>query len=255
MSTPSTPEEIARVVSLMIAAPSLLLLLDYDGTVTPIVSRPELARPDDDLRDLLGRLARRKGTWVEVVSGRTRESLVEWLGDLGVGLHAEHGLWSRDRSGSAWRSHRRLPDGWKATVRPVLDARVSSAPGSFIEEKSASLAWHYRQVDSALAKLQAEELRKELTALSARGPYDVLAGDKVLEVRLSGVHKGIVVPELMRSHPGATVAAFGDDTTDADLFAALPDDGFTIHVGPLDGPGGLHIESPAEARRILRGLL
>src|SRR5262249_16963337 len=151
----STPEQMARAVDRMAAAPSLLLLLDYDGTITPIVSRPELARPDDDLRDLLGRLARRESTWVEVVSGRPRESLESWLGDRGVGLHAEHGFGSRESSEGAWRAHRRLPEGWKATVRPILDDFVARTPDSFVEEKSASVAWHYRQVAPPLAALRA----------------------------------------------------------------------------------------------------
>ncbi|NUO54524.1 MAG: trehalose-phosphatase [Polyangiaceae bacterium] len=255
MSTPSTPEEIAHAVERMALAQALLLLLDYDGTMTPIVGRPELARPDDDLRDLLGRLSHRPNTWVEVVSGRTRESLEGWLGDLGVGLHAEHGFWSREQPDGVWRAHRELPTGWKAAVRPIFDDFVSRTPGSFIEEKSASLAWHYRQVDAPVGIIHADELHRELSALSSTGPFEVLLGDKVIEVRLAGVNKGVVVPELLRSHPDATVAAFGDDTTDADLFAALPEDGLTIHVGPLEGPGGLHIESPAQARRILRELL
>jgi trehalose 6-phosphate synthase/phosphatase len=255
MSGRSTPEEIARVVERLVVARALLLLLDYDGTMTPIARRPELARPDADLRDLLGRLARRPSTWVEIVSGRPRDSLEEWLGDLGVGLHAEHGFWSRTASDGVWRAHRRLPDGWKARVRPILDDFTARTPGSFVEEKSASLGWHYREVSASVGAVRADELRKELTVLSSSGPFDVLDGDKVIEVRLAGVHKGVIVPELLRRHPGATVAAFGDDTTDTDLFAAVPEDGFTIHVGPLDGPGGLHIPTPADARKILRELL
>lgn len=254
MPRPSTPEQIAYVVERLAAARSLLLLLDYDGTLMPIVRRPELARPDDDLRDLLARLARRERTWVEVVSGRTRESLEMWLGDLGVGLHAEHGFWSRHAAETVWRAHRQLPEGWKAAVRPILDDFTGRTPGSFVEEKSSSLAWHYREAETRLGPLHAEGLRRELATLPATGPFEVLLGDKVIEVRLAGVHKGIVVPELLHAHRGATVAAFGDDTTDEDLFAAVPADGITVHVGPLDGPGFLQIASPAEARQILCAL-
>ena len=84
------------------AAPALLLVLDYDGTLVPFALTPELAGPDREVIALLQDLAARPRTEVHVVSGRTRETLESWLGPLPIGLHAEHGLSSRAPSAGAW---------------------------------------------------------------------------------------------------------------------------------------------------------
>src|SRR3954466_3158963 len=81
---------------------NLLLLLDYDGTLVPYTATPELARPDMALLELLGALSARPRTELHVVSGRTRETLEQWLGSLPIALHAEHGFWSRPMGSSEW---------------------------------------------------------------------------------------------------------------------------------------------------------
>src|SRR5439155_3971 len=94
-SPPSRAATPPAVVERLRAAAHLLLLLDYDGTLVPHASVPELATADEPLLDLLRTLAARPRTAVHVVSGRSRESLERWLGRLPIGLHADHGFWSR----------------------------------------------------------------------------------------------------------------------------------------------------------------
>src|SRR5262249_37679538 len=79
-------------------------LLDYDGTLRELVTHPALAAPTAELRDLLVRLAALPGTDVHIVSGRTRESLESWLGDLPVSLGAEHGAFIRKPDGTWHRN-------------------------------------------------------------------------------------------------------------------------------------------------------
>src|SRR5438552_3801868 len=93
------PATTHAVVEQLRAATNLLLLLDYDGTLVPHASVPELATPDEALLELLRTLAARPRTHVHVVSGRSRESLDRWLGRLPIGLHADHGFWSRPANG------------------------------------------------------------------------------------------------------------------------------------------------------------
>jgi trehalose 6-phosphate synthase/phosphatase len=141
-------------------------------------------------------------------------------------------------------------------VRPVLEEFSERVPGSFVEEKTASLAWHYRQVESEFGAWQARELRLHLADTFGSGPVEVLNGDKVVEVRPRGVHKGRVVgPVLETATPGALVVAIGDDRTDEDLFAALPEEGFAIHAGSKPTRAGYRVGGPGEVRKLLAALL
>lgn len=250
---PAGPEQ---ALEQMRAARHLLLLLDYDGTLVPFAPRPELAEPDAELKALLRRLATRPGTSVHLVSGRPRESLEAWFGELPLGLHAEHGLWSRLGPDQPWQALEGTQGDWKALVRPLLQSFTARVPGAFVEEKSASLAWHYRQVDPVFGADHSRELRQHLREVFDQGPLEVLTGDKVVEVRLRGVHKGRIVSSVLPGLPeGALVVAVGDDPTDEDLFAALPEGGLAIHVGHQHSRARYRVPGPEAVRRLLSALL
>jgi trehalose 6-phosphate synthase/phosphatase len=206
-----------------------VLLLDYDGTLVPFADRPELAAPDPQLVALLSSLAADPSNAVHVVSGRSRESIERWLGALAIGLHAEHGLWSRYAASAPWTSASVGRD-WMQRVRRTMDDFSARAPGAWTEEKSASLAWHYRLAGPAVGAPLAAELHAAL-ARGAEG-YEVLDGTCVVEARPIGVHKGTVVAEIVRRAPvGSAILAIGDDVTDEDLFAALPEGAASYKVG------------------------
>ncbi len=250
--SPAVTELVARLKG----ARQRVLLLDYDGTLVGPAPRPELAVPDPELMALLAQLAAVPGTQVHVVSGRLKESLEEWLGALPVGLHAEHGLWSRSGPGAPWRMLEGVSSEWKALARPLLDAFTARVPGSFVEEKTASLAWHYRQVDPEFGAWQSRELRLKLCEALGSGPLEVLPGDKVVEVRPKGVNKGRVVGQaLAGAEPGSLVLAFGDDRTDEDLFAALPEGALSVHSGGKPSRAMYRVSGPSEVRKILATLL
>jgi trehalose 6-phosphate synthase/phosphatase len=231
-----------------------VLILDYDGTLVPTARTPSAAPPDSDLRALLRALAARPRTRVHVVSGRPREDLEAWLGDLPIGLHAEHGFWSRPPSGSPWLARRTLDDGWKRHVRPLLDELTASTPGSFVEEKTSALVWHYRLADPEFAARQSRDLRLHLVNALSNAPVEVLSGDKVVEVRAQGIHKDVVLHALAIPD-GASIVAMGNDSTDDDLFRALPDTALTVHVGRGATHARYRIWSVDQARALLRRLL
>jgi trehalose 6-phosphate synthase/phosphatase len=212
-------------------AEHLLLILDYDGTLSPIAPTPDLARPSRELLALLADIAARPGTAVHVVSGRKRGTLDEWLGSLGVALHAEHGVWTRG-AGGAWQTTVPLASPWREPVLAILREVTSRTPGSLVEEKTPGLAWHYRMADPEFGAAQANELRVHLAQLLSNEPVEVLQGHKVIEVRPHGVNKGTVMrPVLASAPPGAAILAIGDDATDEDLFAALPQEAIAVRVG------------------------
>jgi trehalose 6-phosphate synthase/phosphatase len=253
---PSSSAAVHDAVRGMRAASHLLLLLDYDGTLVPFAAVPELAAPDAALVALLGRVAARPHTAVHVVSGRRRDTLERWLGALPIGLHAEHGLWSRPQPSDDWRQAVDPPTEWRERVRPILQDFVANTPGSLIEEKTASLAWHYRMADPEYGAAHAQELQMHLAQLLSNAPVEILRSAMVVEIRPHGVHKGLIVPPLVEAAPpGTLVVGIGDDHTDEDLFAALPADALSIHVGPQASRAALRIPNIEATRRILAELV
>jgi len=258
----SSAADLSEITRRVRASEQALLILDYDGTLVPFAPTPDAASPDPELLDLLHALAERPGMQVHVISGRTRGSIDRWLGALPIGLHAEHGLWSRTAPGLPWRILRPVSQSWKERVRPIMEHFVSTTRGSFIEEKTASLAWHYRLAEADFTREadfgehQARELRLLLREMLSNAPVEVLAGNKVVEVRPQGVNKGMVVPVLVASMPeGTAILAVGDDRTDEDLFAALPDEAISVHVGEAPSLARYRVAGPGEVRALLRSLL
>jgi trehalose 6-phosphate synthase/phosphatase len=210
----------------------LTLVLDYDGTLVPIASAPDLAVPDADLLSLLVALAARPSTDVHVVSGRPRDVLDGWFSHLPISLWAEHGFWHRPGAGSEWLPAMAVPTDWANKVYPILEHFTASTPGSLIEKKSASVAWHYRIAHAEFGTRQAHELRMLLGDALSNQPLEVFEGKKVIEVRLRGVNKGLAAHRILAAATEpASILAIGDDLTDEDLFAALPESSITIAVG------------------------
>ncbi|WP_437486197.1 bifunctional alpha,alpha-trehalose-phosphate synthase (UDP-forming)/trehalose-phosphatase [Sorangium sp. So ce1014] len=238
------------------SAPSLVVMLDYDGTLVPLAAMPELAPPDEELIADLRALAARPRTQVHVVSGRPREDLERWLGELPISLHAEHGFFSRAGPGEPWVALREASLDWKPRVREILQGFVDRTAGSFIEEKVVSIAWHYRSADPELASHMAREVPAKLDEVLRERDLELIPGRKVLEVRLRGVNKGVIVPRVLATvTPEAMVVALGDDRTDEDLFAALPPTALTVHVGGGASSAAFQLPDPAAARRFLRALV
>ncbi len=233
------------------AARALTLLLDYDGTLVPLAPEPAAASPNAALRALLASLVTEAGVEVHVVSGRDAETLDRWLGDLPLHVHAEHAAFYRP-PGGAWSPP---PAGLGAHAAPVLAAMRTFAartPRAFVEEKPVGLAWHYRLADVEQGATAASELRHHLRVLLANAPVEVIAGNKVLEVRPHGVNKRLA---LDRVAPGATLLAFGDDRTDDDLFAALPPRAVGVAVGERPRRAAWRVADVGAVRALLARLV
>ena len=121
------------------------------------------------------------------------------MGKLPISLIAEHGVWLRNKN-SDWRMLKAMTADWKERVRPILQLYVDRLPGALLEEKEFSLAWHYRRADPEQASLRAKELLDDLAGYTRNIDVQVFEGNKVIEVRNSGVNKGTaVVPIASRS--------------------------------------------------------
>ena len=194
-------EERRALVARMQRARYLLLFLDFDGTLVPFAPLPELAKPDAELLELLAALSARPRTEVHVVSGRSRESLERWLGGLRIGLHAEHGFWSRRAGAQEWICVEEPNLEWRSAVLSILEDWSARTPGSLVEEKSICIAWHYRAADPEFGAHPAKELHIHLRELLSNVPVEILAGDKVIEVRPHAANKGRMVLPILAARP------------------------------------------------------
>ncbi len=124
----------------------------------------------------------------------------------------------------------RLSTEWKDVLRPQLELAVDRTPGSFIEEKDFSLAWHYRAAQAEQASARLRELIELLVPTADALGLGLLEGNKVLEIKNAEVDKGRAAYRWM-SGEGTFVLAAGDDRTDEDVFSAAPDNVWTIKIG------------------------
>jgi trehalose 6-phosphate synthase/phosphatase len=247
-----SPEAVARA---LMSEPDrqVAILLDYDGTLVGLRPSPDEASPDPDLLRLLATLALLPGVEVHVVSGRRRDDMDLWLGSLPIGLHAEHGLWSRDTRQARW-VRRDVRTEWLESARELMGARTLGTPGSFVESKDASLAWHYRNVPTVAGRREAAALIGELEAALDGTTAEILRGSRVVEVRDSSMNKGLIVEDIAAAVPSARMLIVGDDVTDEDMFRAAPPDAVTVHVGSGATLAAMRLMGPDQVRKMLTEL-
>jgi trehalose 6-phosphate synthase/phosphatase len=234
-------------------SPRRLVLLDYDGTLVPIVDDPAAAAPDTRLLPLLARLAAEPATQVVVVSGRDAPTLERWFDGTRVGLVAEHGARSRRPDGT-WADGPEGTPGWKGPLVNLMQVFSDRLPGSWVEEKEYCVAWHYRGADDELGPVRARELIEALRDWKGGAGVHVLRGKKVVEVRPAGTSKADAVARWVGSVRPDFVLAAGDDETDEEMFAVLPDGALSIRVGLGDSRARFNVEDPAALRDFLSEL-
>lgn len=252
------PLEKSQLLDAFGRAQSRLIMLDYDGTLAPFASIPQSAIPSQHLIEMLKRLIRVEHSTIALISGRSRADLEQWFAGIpNLWIAAEHGalLWSpilRD-----WEQPLHdVPDDWKKCVYPILEHFVDRTPGSFIEEKEFSLVWHYRMADPEFGDWLANDLVANLDHMLAESPVKAVKGQKTVEVKSLWANKGQVYSRLLLSGtvPDFIMAA-GDDVTDEDLFARLPESAWTIHVGRNQSRAKYYLSNPDEMIALLAQLL
>lgn len=230
-----------------------LLLLDYDGTLAPIMPTPELAAPSAEVRDLLKKLAAQPSTTCVIISGRPHEVLEEWLGDLPVAFVAEHGLAWREKDG-VWEWNEDLQTDWKEEVRKVFRRYVERMPGALIEEKMATIAFHYRNVDGFVREEKLNELNDELQSILHNHLLKLIKGKMVYEVIMNGASKGVAASAWYGRELWDFALAMGDDTTDEAMFEDLPSEVCTVKVGLEPTAARYKVGSQIEATQLLHEL-
>ncbi len=203
--------------------------LDYDGTLTPIVQRPELAVLSPGMKDTLQRLAELTPT--AVVSGRDLHNVKKLVGIDELTYAGSHGFDILGPDISYQHGKDFKPDLDQA--EQDLQEDIEAVPGAFIERKEFSIAIHFRESDDS----DIPRVKRAVEKISAK--HDRLrmsSGKKIFELQPDiDWNKGRALLWLRKKMnldtPDTLVFYIGDDTTDEDAFRVLQEEGIPIVVG------------------------
>ncbi|HYW97308.1 MAG TPA: bifunctional alpha,alpha-trehalose-phosphate synthase (UDP-forming)/trehalose-phosphatase [Bacteroidales bacterium] len=229
-----------------------MIFLDYDGTLQGFFKDPQDAKPDKELYSILKKLTADKKNNVVIISGRDKETLSNWFNaDWRIGFIAEHGVWHKKVDGQ-WHTVDAIDKDWMEIIKPILDFYVDRTPRSFIEEKNYSLVWHYRDSDPDLGVQRSYELKDELQSLVTNLNLEIMDGDKVIEIKNSGINKGRAALSRMGNNHYDFILAMGDDWTDEFTFEYLPEETITIKVGEKSTRAKYFVDGYKNIREILK---
>jgi trehalose 6-phosphate phosphatase len=210
----------------------VLLSVDYDGTLAPIVERPELAVPAEGAVAALAECVALFGT-VAVVTGRPAGTVVALGGlhELDVVVLGHYGLerWTREGGIVAPPPHPGVTE-VRLAVRDLAGVRI--------EDKGLSITVHTRESADPDATFAA--LRPWLEKLAADAGLELLPGRYALELRPPGVDKGVALRALAEERGARHLVVVGDDIGDIPAFdLAREVGGFTVFADSAEGPGEL----------------
>jgi len=230
-------------------AARLLIFLDFDGTLAPIVDFPEDAEMPEPTRAVLAKMTQAPEFVVSLISGRSIRDLSRRAAVSPVILAGNHGL-EIHGPGIEFIDLEAVALGpMTSTLRRALQARLLPIEGVEVEDKNLSLSIHFRRSPGSR-----EAILVALSELVDRQLFRVREGEMVAEVlpRVD-TNKGTAMRYIRaaREEPGDLIVCAGDDSTDEDLFAAA-NGGITIRVGDAaETAADYFVESTDQLRTFL----
>lgn len=259
-------QEWYEIYSRIQIAQRVLLLCDYDGTLTPIVSRPQLAILSTDMKNLLVELNNQTNVIVGVISGRNLDEIKQMIsipnliyaGNHGMEISGPHINYTVPISRETWQI--------LEEIKKTLTERLGNLDGILIEDKGLTLSIHYRLVAEDCYPIIKNAVENITGQYEILGKIKLTSGKKVFEIR-PGInwHKGRAVNlliDLLAREKGVkdcTTIYLGDDCTDEDGFQAVnqTDNGVSILVTkvPAESAATYFLESTEDVMRFLARLL
>lgn len=252
------PSYLSPLRSVISGKKKTVFFLDYDGTLTPIVQRPELARLSEEMKAVVKKIAAKFTT--AIVSGRMRADVEKLVGLDGLIYAGSHGfdIAGRNLSMIEPRAQATVPLIAQITVR--LKAYLGKIPGVIIEEKKFSAAAHYRLVEDLAALDKIKKAAEDIVA--GNDKLRLMAGKKVYEI-LPAIdwNKGEAVRWIMKAldmdWEDTAVIYIGDDATDEDAFSVVRGRGAAILVAcePKISAANFQLSGPDEVKKFFKMLL
>jgi trehalose 6-phosphate phosphatase len=243
------PAELGRALTAVAQVPRLLVACDYDGTMAPIVSNPEDARPLPESAAALQELARLPSTITALISGRALVDLAR-LSGLSDGIHLVGSHGSEFDTGFVHD----IDDAAKALLHRINDTLSTIAaehPGVTIELKPASVALHVRNASPDDGRAALDKAADAAQSWDAQ----VTEGKAVREFAVIHTDKGQALDILREQQDASAVVFLGDDVTDEKAFRRMRDGDVGVKVGPGDTHAGYRVDAPEDVAVALRHLL
>ncbi len=245
--------ELLEAVRRVAGVEHLLVAMDFDGTMAPLVDRAGDARALPRSAAAFAALAELPRTTTALISGRALDSLRLVASPpektLLIGSHGAE-VWMGPGSAELM-----LDDAQRdllAAVRKELESIVEVAPGTLLEDKPAGVVLHTRLADDDVAEDAVSAAR---TVLQDRPGVFLKTGHRVLETSVVNATKGEGVDFLRQATGAAAVVFAGDDTTDEDALGRLVPGDLGLKVGSDFTQAEFRVESPARIGDFLEALL
>ena len=206
--------------------------------------KPEAAIPKAKVLKIIRTLCNDKKNKVAIISGRDKEFLQKWFGDLNITLYSEHGHFKKDPKND-WIEKSQGNNKWKENFIPIFQDFTDRTPGTFIEEKNNCLVWHYRKTDPELASDRVVELKTIINSLMSENLV-LMDGNKAIEITNVNINKGSAVNELLENVGFDFIFCAGDDVSDEYMFTNLPADSISVMVGVKNKNAKFFMENPQE---------
>ena len=244
----------------------ILLMSDYDGTLTPIVEKPELAELSPGVKELLRSLSHQRGFTVAIISGRAIADIKAKVGIKGIIYAGNHGL---EIEGPGISFVNPIAHEFRPIINVihyVLTRALGKIRGIFIENKGLTISVHYRNVEQANIDEVHSIVQRLSGSVEAAGKARITPGKKVYEVKPAvNWDKGKAIKLLMRRYgkggrrSGLFPIYMGDDLTDEDGFRVIEHygQGISVFVGEPDRPSlaRYFLRTPDEVTTFLTLLL
>ncbi|MCO4253756.1 trehalose-phosphatase [Pseudarthrobacter cellobiosi] len=231
----------------------LLVAMDFDGTISPLVDRADDARPLPRSAAAFAGLAALPRTTTALISGRALASLRAAASPpVDTLLIGSHGAEAWLGPGSAELTLDEAQRLLLAEVRGVLEEIVERAPGTLLEDKPAGVVLHTRLATDDVAE---DAVAAARSVLQDRKGVFLKNGKRVLETSVVNASKGEGLT-FLRQITGATAVLFaGDDVTDEDALARLESGDVGVKVGLDFTQAEFRVEAPAHVAELLEALL
>lgn len=257
LSPSSLAPELHQALRTLATKTPLVIALDFDGTMAPLVDRPEDARPLPESAALTFELSRLPGVITALISGRDLASLVmvhpEPRPEVLIGSHGAE----RNVPPSLHTAAQSIELSTQQTellnhTTQILAEVVAKFDGSSLEHKPASTVLHVRQAEDTVGRLALAEAQERLHRLAG---LRLIAGKAVLEASVLDTTKGQALMWLREVSHAAAMLFVGDDVTDEDGFRVLGQTDLGIKVGSGSTLAHHRIPTPDDLPQLLRFLL